>query len=160
MSEAKLLKKITSKEIMGVTGKDNVAKEQWVKLAKAGGEKLFVIAGDVKTYGFKHTSYGDAYFFLGVFVARNNLTGQVFKSSKVYLPSKSDIENVLAEFKTQRESDPTAVVSFNMMYSVVEDAAQGYTFISESAQTPEHVTREAELLGAMKALPAPKKAAK
>jgi ABC-type Fe3+-hydroxamate transport system substrate-binding protein len=163
MSEkVKILRTMTAKEIMGVTGKDSVAKEQWMKHAKAGFEPLFHIAGDVQGYGMKHTTNGEQTFLLGIFLGRNNVTGQLFRSTKVYLPSKGDSETIVAMFKTGRETDKDFILGFTYEYNVEESdkSPTGYTYVGSPERSPEQVTREAELIGRMKALPAPKAAKK
>lgn len=162
-NKPKLIRTMNAKEIMSITGKDAVVKEQWLKLAREYPEvKLFNIAGDIASYGIKPTTNGESVFFTGIFLARNNLTGQMFKASKLYLPSKGDAENLLAAWKStkgENKENPVIGFSFEYVLELTDRSPTGYSFLSESERAPEQVTREAELLARMevKALAAPKK---
>ena len=159
MTEPKLLKKITIKEITGM-GRDKTVddvKRSRLEQAKNNTE-LAVIAGKVTGYGGKATQYGESLFLIGSFIAQNRMTGEVFKSGKCYLP-KDATENLVAMFQGRTVNDQ--YIKFQLSVTVVEDSsATGYTYICQPTRTAESVTEEAEMLASIAALPAPKPQAK
>lgn len=158
MVESKIttLRKITVKEVMGVTatGKDVTA--AYLKLSdEVDGKPLMKVAGDVTAYGSKVTAMNESIFLLGMFLAQNMVTGKMFRSTKAYLP-RDATENLVSTFTSQKDNDRHPV-SFIYNISVQEHAKTGHTIISEPEQTIETVNREAEMMQIFKALPPPKK---
>lgn len=151
MSKITALKKITIKDVCGVERGEDV-KEFMRQEAERGGE-LIAIAGEVTGYGGKATQFGESFFLIGLFVAQNRKTGEVFKSSKVYLP-KDVTENIMSAFISRKTDEQS--VKFQLSVSVVKDksSAVGYAYLCEPIRTPEAVSREQELLASFDALPA------
>lgn len=155
MSNAKLLKKITLKEVCEL-GRDKTTEQVkafFLEKAKQNAE-LVAIAGDMTGYGGKMTQYGESFFLTGVFFAQNRVTKALYKASKIYLP-KDATETIIAAFQNRKQEADH--VHFKLSVKVVEDAsATGYTYICEPVASPESINREAELEASFLALPAPK----
>ena len=154
-SNVEQVKKITLKEVLGLKTTDD-ARKLYMDAAK-GKKPVVRIGGDVSGTGTKHTQYGESIVLYGTFVAANLLTGEIFESSKCYLPTES-AEQIRDAFAARR--DEYASIGFDFVFSVVESSKSGtgYTFMASTEKTPEQISRRAELLGKFKALPAPKKA--
>lgn len=153
--EIKIVPKLSLKEIIGL--KRNTPKDQVVSEMRKHAESSTQIAsiiGDVEGYGVKATQYGESIFLAGLFIARNEINGDIFKSDKIYLP-KNAVDNIVAKFKGR--TGPEDKVKFQLGVRVVEDSASatGYTYICEPVRTPEIVSREQEMLEAFNALPPP-----
>jgi len=149
MASAKRLKKLTTKDIMGLNTKPtHEVKAELIKIAESDNSRLYHMKGEVTAYGGKHTQYGESFFFVGSFAAQNLQTGEIFSAGKVYLP-KDVTEDLIAAFKSR--SDDSAI-SFDLVVGVIPDAKQGYNYVSEPVRSPEAVDREAEMIASFKPL--------
>jgi hypothetical protein len=148
---ARLVKKITIKEIIGIP-KDEDTKVYMTKLSSESPE-IAAIVGDVTGFGGKMTQYGESFFLTGSFMAQNRMTGEVIKSGKMYLP-KDVTETIIASVKNREHA--TDATSLHLTIKVVPDLSQGFTYICEPVKTIESVSREAEMEGQLLALGAPK----
>lgn len=156
MSEPKSVKKITIKEIIGLTGvATDEVKAHMLDLAKQGGSaaELAAIAGEVQGYGAKASQYGESFFLTGNFVSLNRQTGEILESNKLYLP-KDTTENVMAEYKNRTES--TDLVSIKLIIRVILDKASstGYSYVCKPIETPELINKKAKLVALLSNLPA------
>jgi hypothetical protein len=160
MSDAILLKKITLKAVSELGRDVSTGEVTAYFLAKAkAGTELLAVAGEMTGYGLKKSQFGDSFFLTGIFFALNRETGKLYKAGKIYLP-KDATENIVAKFEARTQQDE--FVKFQLTVKVVEDksSSTGYSYVCEPIRSPESIHREAELIGALAALPAPKPQAK
>ena len=154
MSTTTDVRKITVKTVLGIKSKNDEAKAQLKEIAKTT-PNCIAFVGTMNGWGSKATQYGESHFITGELFAKNLVTGEVFESSKAYLPS--DITEVSIAAFNNREANSEGI-KIQATISIVEDAslATGYTFISKPIKTPQSVNRAAEMLGALHSVPAPK----
>lgn len=153
MSAIKKLKRISVKELLGFKRGDDGAAEI-KKLLANGVEKIFRIKGSVTATTSKTTQYGESYALLGDFIAQNLLTGEIFESSKAYLP-KSFTDDIVGAFKSR--GDASSGVEFTAEVAIMTDTASGtgYSYDVTPIQTAEHQQWKAKAVMEFAALPAP-----
>ncbi len=113
---------------------------------------LAVIYGKANSYTVKQSQYGDSFQFNGVFEATNAQTGEIFRSSKVFLP------NVIADLFTAAIDDADgSAVEFALEIGAKHAAnAFGYEYTVKPLVELQEADELASLRGvAQKALPAP-----
>lgn len=155
MSNLKRLKKISVKELLGLSRKDDGA-EAIKKLIAEGHESIFRIKGDVTGYTTKATSLGESFALTGNFLAQSLISGEMFESSKAYLP-KSFSEDIVANFANRQEN--AIGVGFTAEVLVLKDSssATGYTYDVKNLETKENLAWKQQAMQEFMALPAPSK---
>lgn len=153
MTAIKTLKRISVKELLGLKRADS-GKEKIQELLKQGITNVFTITGRVTGFASKATQYGENFALIGEFLARNDINGELHKSTKAYLP-KDFTENVIAQFQN-REANSSAV-EFSAHVKILEDSASatGYTYIVEPIETIETMAWQQQAMKTLLALPAP-----
>lgn len=158
MSNIKNLKKISVKELLGLTRTDDAKAIMADIVKKFGSKPLFRIKGNVTGYAEKKTQYGESFMLIGQFIAQNFETNEIFKSGRAYLP-KSASEEIVGQFKSRSEAQNG--VEFTADVFVVTDTASatGYSYDVRPIATVETLAWEAKAMQEMLALPAPEKTA-
>lgn len=154
----KNVKRISIKELFSLKRADD-GKKHMQSLVEAGHDQIFTITGQVTGFTTKSTQYGESHALLGNFIARNDLTSEIFKSTRAYLPN-SFTEEVVSKF--QQRGDAESTIEFTAHVHVMEDSgsATGYSYDVRPVRTAENMAWEAQAMQSLTALPAPEKTKK
>lgn len=157
--EPTFVKKITMKVIADIPRDDSKAAtiEKFMGTAKSHPD-FAAISGDITGYGTKKGAFGENFYFNGSFVAINRKSGQIFTSSKIYLPNDL-ADNAVAAFNGRSKDSEGVHFHAHIQIALDPSSATGYTFVSQPIKTPESINREAELIAKLTNLPAPKQLA-